>query len=411
MKNTQLFYLISSIDDKYIEEAQTYENKSSAKADLKRIFTAAACVLLVIGLTSAGVRMIRTGDHEDTKPPVTHTTEPPIVSASDFVVENGILLSYTGNETEIFLPSGITKIAANCFSSAKNPDEITSITLNSEIKMIEQTAFSGLSALDKITVPEDNTNFHSNDGIISTADGKFYFAPITYAKDPTAFFKLIETMNSAMSPDTKTAQISIGDAILTVDFQKSIIGSDTYTYMYMSALAAYGHEIKFDPTALHGGYPLNGNFEIDFIQTDTVFVMQMTVNGIGDKWLFCQDGVYEFYDTIDSADYLNQPVISFETRSDGKIGYLKRPRKYIVTQTCESDILNNCTSLDEICTEQGYISFSDKDIIYNAEKAYTVSEVFDIDKLFAEWKKIAANSPELSHIASLEELIEYNKSK
>lgn len=412
MENTQLFYLISSIDDKYIEEAEKYNKKASARSTLSNILVTAACVFLIVGLTTAGVRLIREGHHEDTQPPITHTTEPPIVSTSDFIIENGILLSYTGNDTEIFLPSGITEIAANCFSYAKKPDEITSINLNSEIKIIEKTAFSGLSSLDKITVPEDNSNFLSNNGVISTADGKIYFAPITYAEDPTAFFKLIEAMNSALPSGTKNAQISIGDALLTVDFQKIEVGSDIHTYIYMTALSACGYEFKFDPNALRGGYPLNGgNFEIDFIQTDTEFVMQMTVSGIGSKWLFCQKGAYEFYDSIDLSDPLNQIVICFEKQNDGKLGYLKRPRKYIVTQSRESDILNYCTSLEDICIEEGYISFSDKDIVYNAEKLYTVSEVFDTDKLFDEWKKSVESSPELSHITSLKELIEYNKNK
>ena len=36
---------------------------------------------------------------------------------SDFVIQNGVLLAYTGTETEVYVPHGVTEIVANCFGS------------------------------------------------------------------------------------------------------------------------------------------------------------------------------------------------------------------------------------------------------------------------------------------------------
>ena len=36
---------------------------------------------------------------------------------SDFVIQNGVLLAYTGTDTEVYVPHGVTEIVANCFGS------------------------------------------------------------------------------------------------------------------------------------------------------------------------------------------------------------------------------------------------------------------------------------------------------
>ena len=36
---------------------------------------------------------------------------------SDFIIQNGVLLAYTGTDAEVHVPHGVTEIAANCFDS------------------------------------------------------------------------------------------------------------------------------------------------------------------------------------------------------------------------------------------------------------------------------------------------------
>ena len=44
---------------------------------------------------------------------------------SDFIVENGVLIKYTGSGAEVTVPSGITEIGARAFQLCKNLQSVT----------------------------------------------------------------------------------------------------------------------------------------------------------------------------------------------------------------------------------------------------------------------------------------------
>lgn len=132
----------------------------------------------------------------------------------DFVIDGGTLVSYTGNETDLTIPLGITTIGKDCFSKNNNlnsvyiPDEVTSIdyaafedcknlkkvTIGDGLKSIGQSAFSGCQSLSTVNIPRyveslgsaafaacpnlstvtidpRNRNFICLDGVIYTKDG------------------------------------------------------------------------------------------------------------------------------------------------------------------------------------------------------------------------------------------------
>ena len=61
-----------------------------------------------------------------------------------------ILVAYTGTNTELILPSCITKINRNAF---RNCSSLTSITIPDNVTSIGSDAFSGCSSLESITIP------------------------------------------------------------------------------------------------------------------------------------------------------------------------------------------------------------------------------------------------------------------
>lgn len=71
----------------------------------------------------------------------------PSVSASDFVVEDGVLLSYTGNETNVSIPDTVYYIADNAF---KDNVKITKINLGSNLRIIGNEAFYGCTSLKEV---------------------------------------------------------------------------------------------------------------------------------------------------------------------------------------------------------------------------------------------------------------------
>lgn len=69
-------------------------------------------------------------------------------AASDFVTEDGVLLSYRGSGPTVAIPAGVVSIADAAFANNKN---ITSVTLPSSLYTIGAGAFSGCTALSAVT--------------------------------------------------------------------------------------------------------------------------------------------------------------------------------------------------------------------------------------------------------------------
>jgi len=62
-------------------------------------------------------------------------------ASSDFVIQDGVLIDYTGNDTEIIIPEGVTVIGPNAFAG-KN---VTRVTLAKSVTTIAEEAFRGSS--------------------------------------------------------------------------------------------------------------------------------------------------------------------------------------------------------------------------------------------------------------------------
>jgi len=68
-----------------------------------------------------------------------------------FKIKNGIVLGYTGYDTEITVPSEAVKIGDNAF---QNHPLIESVIIPESVKQIGFYAFSGCKKLHKIVIPE-----------------------------------------------------------------------------------------------------------------------------------------------------------------------------------------------------------------------------------------------------------------
>lgn len=69
---------------------------------------------------------------------------------NDFVIENGVLLEYNGNDTEVIIPDGVKEIAGCVFSGC---NFIESILINKSIKTIGAGAFKGTN-IQSIFIPD-----------------------------------------------------------------------------------------------------------------------------------------------------------------------------------------------------------------------------------------------------------------
>ena len=67
----------------------------------------------------------------------------------DFVIDGGTLVSYTGNETDLTIPLGITTIGKDCFSKNNN---LNSVYIPDEVTSIDYAAFENCKNLQKVDI-------------------------------------------------------------------------------------------------------------------------------------------------------------------------------------------------------------------------------------------------------------------
>ena len=71
-------------------------------------------------------------------------------NASDFIIENGVLVAYNGSDSHMAIPEGVTAIAPKLLEGKSH---VTSVTIPSSVTEIRGVAFYDCPALMSITVP------------------------------------------------------------------------------------------------------------------------------------------------------------------------------------------------------------------------------------------------------------------
>ena len=117
-------------------------------------------------------------------------------AAGDFMIEEGVLLSYTGNDKTINIPSDVYYIADGAF---KDNTEITKVVLNSNLKILGNEAFYGCSSLKSVA---------GGEGITSVGAYAFYGTPFFHNNK-----NKIITLNSVVIGGKAEGELVLDDSI------------------------------------------------------------------------------------------------------------------------------------------------------------------------------------------------------
>ena len=92
-----------------------------------------------------------------------------------FVVVNGILFDYYGENSNVVIPDNVTSISGYALSDSSDQypyREITSVTIGANVSNIQNLAFRSCENLISIMVDENNPYYEIEDGLLMTKDGK-----------------------------------------------------------------------------------------------------------------------------------------------------------------------------------------------------------------------------------------------
>lgn len=399
MTGEQILRGMTMIDEVFIlEAAPRTEQKRRRGARGWLSYAAAACLgLLVIGSILWQV----------VKP----------VPAKAFEIEDGVLLAYHGTDTEVVIPDEVTKISASAFATAPSPDSITSVTLGTNVEIIDPLTFAETKNLDTITVPEENKNFYCREGVLLAADGSLAIDTArAYEDSMDIFVDVISDMTDGKNIFGDTVSFVFGKTKITVSVEENpafAAGEDFRAFLcYMTAIDFNGTLLE-----LKDRVPMMANSMWDFYQTDDMLIYtNISQSGYGDIYLLCAGEVWDLSNPPDKGffslpDYqLYNDSIFFYGADENGITYERRPRKYVFTQTAYFDLMY-CTGYDELYSEKGYVTIANGQVQYTPTETQTVEGNIDLEGLFESYKNTSYNQGTMyrPRFETLEEMLTYNK--
>lgn len=93
----------------------------------------------------------------------------------DFVIENGVLLQYTGPGGDVSLPEGVTELGGFAFRGCTG---LSGLTIPAGVERIDGHAFHGCVNLKRVEIAPENQHFCAEDGLVLSKDGGTVVFPL-----------------------------------------------------------------------------------------------------------------------------------------------------------------------------------------------------------------------------------------
>ena len=363
MTSLQLFEAISWVDEKYILEAADYKSVIHLKT-IKKSIIAAAVVAAVIGIVLTIMKTMN---------------EP----ATDFEIENGVLVAYNGNDTEVVIPEEVRAISGNAFnrsSSSSNASSITKLTIGANVEEIGDLTFANLKNLEKVELSPYNQWFEYDDGVLVSKNGSVAFLNIGSYYDSQADFKKMDALQKIITNNglSSLESIVIGNGVFRT-FVRS--GEGDYYSIEVLEVTSRGKLYHMEKNE-NGHFPvITGNQKFQAFDTEQAFCTVFQ----GTAYFFSNYGVSIV--ELDSSSDEGRFLLSVYCESN-KLLYSKTPYKWhrVSSETIMPRILF-VFDREELYCEFGEIVFDTSGIKYKQTEKQTVSDVFNLEMEFEDWKK------------------------
>lgn len=299
-----------------------------------------------------------------------------------FVIENGTLLYYTGDDVEVTIPDSVTAIAQTAFSEAT---DISRLTIGSDVENIEPLALAPLIGKAEIQISPDNLYYEMIEGVVVRKDGTAIILDaigtdaghnadrrMGYVSDVMAkkgYSPKVEDPNLFNVEFEGLERMEVGNACIKVDEGLAV-----------ESVTVFGRTVNFED----GFLMVTGNRKFQAFEAQGGFVIASIGGGWGRTCLiFPEDCITVETPMKNAEDIYSCSVIRFYKEED-RICYERIPEKYDNIQAV-GGILEYCVSKDELFRETGTIALDDGKIDYIPQKKETVSDAVDLEHEFALW--------------------------
>ena len=299
-----------------------------------------------------------------------------------FVIEDGALLYYTGDDAEVTIPDSVTAIAQTAFSEATG---ISRLTIGSNVENIEPLALAPLIGKAEIQISPDNLYYEMIEGVVVRKDGTAIIldaigtdaghnadARLGDVSDVMAkkgYSPKVEDPNLSNVEFEGLERMEVGNACIKVDEGLAV-----------ESVTVFGKTVDFED----GFLMVTGNRKFQAFDAQGGFVIASIGGGWGRTCLiFPEDCITVETPMKNAEDIYSCSVIRFY-KEEGHICYERIPEKYDNIQAV-GGILEYCVSKDELFRETGTIALDDGKIDYIPQKKETVSDAVDLEHEFALW--------------------------
>ncbi len=235
MREIDFLDAVGRVDEKFVDECLAFVPPKKVNVWIGHMGALAACFVAVIAAVIA----------------LNHVNQPKIINENGFYIENGVLLRYTGAETDVVLPDAVETVADFAFLENENAKNIQVVRLGASVKVVEANAFAGLEKLESVRVSEENEAYTEKDGLIMSADGSVL---LRYAREGETFFRIPDTVrivaaHAVQNPGLE--EIDFGNNLEYIGYNafagdsglKAIYLPDTVTYIGDGAFSGCGSAV------------------------------------------------------------------------------------------------------------------------------------------------------------------------
>ena len=307
-----------------------------------------------------------------------------------FVIEDGALLYYTGDDAEVTIPDSVTAIAQTAFSEATG---ISRLTIGSDVENIEIFALAPLIGKAEIQISPDNLYYEMIEGVVVRKDGTAIIldaigtdaghnadarmGDVSDVMAKKGYSPKVEDPNLSNVEFEGLERMEVGNACIKVDEGLAV-----------ESVTVFGKTVDFED----GFLMVTGNRKFQAFEAQGGFVIASIGGGWGRTCLiFPEDCITVETPMKNAEDIYSCSVIRFYKEED-RICYERIPEKYDNIQAV-GGILEYCVSKDELFRETGTIALDDGKIDYLPQKKETVSDAVDLEHEFALWCNTMGMNP------------------